>query len=88
MITPKREETPMLMARPALLRELVERYETLRAQSASTEDVVYTLCVLTGTRRAADALAAARATLAAYTGGRATSATSAAAPAVAAAAGS
>jgi hypothetical protein len=80
MITQKREETPMLMARPALLRELVERYETLRAQSASTDDVVYTLCVLTGTRRAADALAAARATLAAHS-----SRAKAAAPAVAAA---
>ncbi|MEU1072855.1 MULTISPECIES: DUF5133 domain-containing protein [unclassified Streptomyces] len=58
----------MLMAHPAVLKDLVERYETLRtlyAQEASAEvgrrieDVTYTLCVSTGTRDIEAALAAA-----------------------------
>jgi hypothetical protein len=49
----------MLRAHASLLRELVERCETLRRRSASggsaearrqLEDVAYTLCVVTGTR--------------------------------------
>ncbi|KAA6223902.1 DUF5133 domain-containing protein [Streptomyces albofaciens JCM 4342] len=63
----------MLMAHPAVLRDLVERYETLRAHHAEQgtdasrrrlEDVTYTLCVSTGTRRPEDALAVARQQLA------------------------
>jgi hypothetical protein len=50
----------MAMAHPSLLRELVERCETLRRRLASDggaetarqlEDVTYTLCVVTGTRQ-------------------------------------
>ncbi|KOT89434.1 hypothetical protein ADK86_29485 [Streptomyces sp. NRRL F-5755] len=61
------------MAHPAVLRDLVERYETARAHHAEQgtdasrrrlEDVTYTLCVSTGTRRPEDALAAARQQLA------------------------
>ncbi|MEN2416794.1 DUF5133 domain-containing protein [Streptomyces rimosus] len=63
----------MLMAHPAVLRDLVERYETARAHHAEQgtdasrrrlEDVTYTLCVSTGTRRPEDALAVARQQLA------------------------
>ncbi|MFK8907407.1 DUF5133 domain-containing protein [Streptomyces sp. YS-3] len=59
----------MLMAHPAVLKDLVERYETLRTQYAKEgsaevgrriEDVTYTLCVSTGTRDIEAALAAAR----------------------------
>lgn len=57
------------MAHPAVLRNLVEQYETLRAlhaENGSTEvrqrmdDVAYTLCVSTGTRNVDAALVAAR----------------------------
>ncbi|MFF9899306.1 DUF5133 domain-containing protein [Streptomyces longispororuber] len=59
----------MLMAHPAVLKDLVEQYETLRALHTrnSTEqvrrrmdDVAYTLCVSTGTRDVDAALLAAR----------------------------
>ncbi|MGX4694568.1 DUF5133 domain-containing protein [Streptomyces sp. JNUCC 63] len=59
----------MLRADPALLRELVERCEPLRWRLASggnaetarrLEDVTYTLCVVTGTRRMDTALYVAR----------------------------
>ncbi|MEV7130750.1 DUF5133 domain-containing protein [Streptomyces sp. NPDC093260] len=59
----------MLMAHPAVLKDLVEQYETLRdlyAEKASPEvrqrleDVAYTLCVSTGTRDVEAALVAAR----------------------------
>lgn len=59
----------MIMAHPALLRQLVERCETLRRRlavddSAETvrqlEDATYTLCVTTGTRQLDTALFAAR----------------------------
>ncbi|MEU2564892.1 DUF5133 domain-containing protein [Streptomyces longispororuber] len=59
----------MLMAHPAVLKDLVEQYETLRALHThnSTEqvrrrmdDVAYTLCVSTGTRDIDAALLAAR----------------------------
>lgn len=59
----------MITARPSLLRELVERCETLRHRlcadnSAETarqlEDATYTLCVVTGTRRLDTALFVAR----------------------------
>lgn len=60
----------MLMAHPALLRDLVEEYEALSvlhaADADSTrvrqrmEDVAYTLCVSTGTRDVEAALTAAR----------------------------
>lgn len=59
----------MLMAHPAVLTNLIEQYETLRilhAQDTGPEvrrrmdDVTYTLCVATGTRDIAAALAAAR----------------------------
>ncbi|MGW6742647.1 DUF5133 domain-containing protein [Streptomyces sp. NPDC055025] len=58
----------MLMAHPAILRNLVEQYETLKALHAEQgssgtrrrlEDITYTLCVSTGTRTPAEALAAA-----------------------------
>ncbi|MEU6070714.1 DUF5133 domain-containing protein [Streptomyces sp. NPDC047082] len=64
----------MLTAYPPLLRELVERCETLRRQAASgggpqiarqLEDATYTLCVLTGTRQLDAALYVARRQLAA-----------------------
>lgn len=57
------------MAHPAVLRNLVEQYETLRAlhaENGSTEvrqrmdDVAYTLCVSTGTKDVEAALVAAR----------------------------
>lgn len=57
----------MLMPHPAVLRRLVERYETLRRSPTSTpevlrqrEDAAYTLCVSTGTRDIDSALATAR----------------------------
>ncbi|MFI0264127.1 DUF5133 domain-containing protein [Streptomyces sp. NPDC017056] len=62
------------MAHPAILRNLVEQYETLRVLDAEQgthtsrqrlEDVSYTLCVSTGTRQVADALAVAKRQLAA-----------------------
>jgi hypothetical protein len=63
----------MLRAHPALLRELVERCETLRRRLASggstqtrrqLEDASYTLCVVTGTRQLDTALCVARRQLA------------------------
>jgi hypothetical protein len=63
----------MLRAHPSLLRELVERCETLRRRLASggsaetrrqLEDASYTLCVLTGTRQLDTALYVARRQLA------------------------
>jgi hypothetical protein len=63
----------MLRAHPSLLRELVERCETLRRRLASDggaetrrqlEDVTYTLCVATGTRQLDAALYVARQQLA------------------------
>lgn len=59
----------MLMAHPAFLRELVQRYETLLSKGATSsrpqhqrelDDVSYTLCVSTGTRSVEHALALAR----------------------------
>ncbi|MEU0400543.1 DUF5133 domain-containing protein [Streptomyces sp. NPDC006197] len=59
----------MLMAHPAVLRNLIEQYETLevlRAEHGSDEvrrrmdDLAYTLCVSTGTRDVDAALIAAR----------------------------
>ncbi|MGW1501731.1 DUF5133 domain-containing protein [Streptomyces mirabilis] len=59
----------MLMAHPAVLRNLVEQYVTLRtlhAEDGGTEvrrrldDVAYTLCVSTGTKDVDAALIAAR----------------------------
>ncbi|MEO3756382.1 DUF5133 domain-containing protein [Streptomyces sp. B6B3] len=64
----------MLMAHPAVLSRLVEQYETLELLHAEQgtrearqrmEDVVYTLCVSTGTRDVGAALATARQQLAA-----------------------
>ncbi|MEU4204680.1 DUF5133 domain-containing protein [Streptomyces sp. NPDC045470] len=64
----------MLTAHPAILRDLVEQYETLRilhaeqgtpASRQRLEDVSYTLCVSTGTRSTEDALAVAHRQLAA-----------------------
>ncbi|MFF8035994.1 DUF5133 domain-containing protein [Streptomyces sp. NPDC016626] len=63
----------MITAHPSLLRELVERCETLRhrlADDNSTEttrqleDATYTLCVITGTRQLDTALFVARRQLA------------------------
>ncbi|MEU9984531.1 DUF5133 domain-containing protein [Streptomyces sp. NPDC050856] len=65
--------TSMLLAHPAVLRELVTRYESLSAAQGPAagpelqrrlDDVSYTLCVTTGTRQVEHALAAARARLA------------------------
>jgi hypothetical protein len=59
----------MLMAHPAVLKNLVEQYEALRALHAESDgeearrrldDVSYTLCVSTGTRDIDSALVAAR----------------------------
>ncbi|WP_236242062.1 DUF5133 domain-containing protein [Streptomyces sp. CC228A] len=68
----------MLLAHPAVLSELVARYESLCAAAQERvvapdlkrrlEDVTYTLCVTTGTRHLEQALAAARARLAATAG--------------------
>ncbi|SFY53597.1 hypothetical protein STEPF1_06880 [Streptomyces sp. F-1] len=63
----------MIRAHPSLLRELVERCETLRREVASgssadavrrLDDVTYTLCVVTGTRQLDTALFVARRQLA------------------------
>ncbi|MFF2364649.1 DUF5133 domain-containing protein [Streptomyces sp. NPDC058122] len=59
----------MLMPHRATLRRLVTEYETLIAERESLagrrlRDLTYTLCVSTGTRDIADALAVARAYLA------------------------
>ncbi|MFF3448369.1 DUF5133 domain-containing protein [Streptomyces sp. NPDC002667] len=59
----------MLMAHPAVLARLIEQYEALRilhgekgcpAARRRMDDVVYTLCVSTGTRDIDTALIAAR----------------------------
>ncbi|MFF2173227.1 DUF5133 domain-containing protein [[Kitasatospora] papulosa] len=59
----------MLMAHPAVLRNLVEQYDTLRILRAENgdadvqqrmDDIAYTLCVSTGTRDIDAALVAAR----------------------------
>ncbi|MFE7551039.1 DUF5133 domain-containing protein [Streptomyces gardneri] len=59
----------MLMADPAVLRGLIEQYETLKALRAENggeevrrrmDDLAYTLCVSTGTRDVDAALIAAR----------------------------
>lgn len=57
----------MLLAHPAVLKDLIEQYEMLqdsRDRSPETarriDDVSYTLCVLNGTRDLETALAAAR----------------------------
>ncbi|MCZ4125913.1 DUF5133 domain-containing protein [Streptomyces sp. H39-S7] len=60
----------MLMAHPAVLRNLLERYDALRLLARSDavdpsvqrqlQDTVYTLCVSTGTRVIGAALIAAR----------------------------
>ncbi|MFF8731681.1 DUF5133 domain-containing protein [Streptomyces sp. NPDC015171] len=59
----------MLMAHPAVLRNLIEQYETLRVLHAEAgspqarrrmDDIAYTLCVSTGTRDIDAALIAAR----------------------------
>jgi hypothetical protein len=59
----------MLMAHPAVLKNLLEQYEVLRAlhgENGSEEarrrldDISYTLCVSTGTRDVDSALLAAR----------------------------
>ncbi|MCK8678822.1 MULTISPECIES: DUF5133 domain-containing protein [Streptomyces] len=65
----------MLLAHPAVLRELVARYESLCTAAQGLvlapdtqrrlDDVTYTLCVTTGTRDLDHALASARARLAA-----------------------
>ena len=68
------EGTPVLMAHPAILRSLVDQYEALSVLHAEQdnsetrrrlEDIVYTLCVSTGTRVIEDALAVAEQQLAA-----------------------
>ncbi|MFJ7998372.1 DUF5133 domain-containing protein [Streptomyces sp. NPDC096310] len=59
----------MLMAHPAVLRDLIEQYEALTVLQAEQggaearlrmENVAYTLCVATGTRDVDAALIAAR----------------------------
>lgn len=59
----------MLMAHPAVLRNLLDQYEALRALHAQEgsaqvrqrmDDVAYTLCISTGTRDVDAALIAAR----------------------------
>ncbi|MFA3876436.1 DUF5133 domain-containing protein [Streptomyces sp. MMCC 100] len=59
----------MLLAHPAVLKNLIEQYEALRDLHAENgtrevcqrmEDVAYTLCVSTGTRDIDAALVAAR----------------------------
>ncbi|GAA4689459.1 hypothetical protein GCM10023324_50390 [Streptomyces youssoufiensis] len=68
-IVPKRKETHVLMAHPAVLQRLVEQYEALRTLHAEAgdeaarqrmDDVAYTLCVSTGTRDVDTALITAR----------------------------
>jgi hypothetical protein len=67
------EVAVVLRANPSLLRELVERCDTLRRSLTagespqvrrSLEDVTYTLCVVTGTRQLDAALYVARRQLA------------------------
>lgn len=59
----------MLMPHPATLRRLVDDYERARAAETApgpeADDLAYTLCVITGTRDIAAALAKARHLLAA-----------------------
>ncbi|NUQ96880.1 MAG: DUF5133 domain-containing protein [Streptomyces sp.] len=63
----------MLIPHPAVLRRLVEEYETALAEEAErgggasprAEDLAYTLCVSTGTRNVGRALEAAHRLLAA-----------------------
>ncbi|MFE5812703.1 DUF5133 domain-containing protein [Streptomyces sp. NPDC056479] len=66
----------MLMPHPAMLRRLVEEYETLMADQGDgaagrggrdlrAQDLAYTLCVSTGTREVGQALKTARHLLAA-----------------------
>ncbi|MGI5405285.1 DUF5133 domain-containing protein [Streptomyces chartreusis] len=59
----------MITARPSLLRDLIERCETLSRRLAThpsavtarrLDDVIYTLCVITGTRQLDTALFVAR----------------------------
>ncbi|MFB7512005.1 DUF5133 domain-containing protein [Streptomyces sp. NPDC056144] len=59
----------MLMAHPAVLRNLIDEYETLKVLNAENggeevrrrmDDLAYTLCVTTGTRDVDAALIAAR----------------------------
>ncbi|MFJ4126409.1 DUF5133 domain-containing protein [[Kitasatospora] papulosa] len=59
----------MLMAHPAVLRNLVEQYDTLHILQAENgdpdvqqrmDDIAYTLCISTGTRDIDAALVAAR----------------------------
>ncbi|WP_418960398.1 DUF5133 domain-containing protein [Streptomyces tritici] len=59
----------MLMAHPAVLRDLIEQYTTLKVLQAENggeevrrrlDDLAYTLCVSTGTRDVDAALIAAR----------------------------
>ncbi|MEU6769881.1 DUF5133 domain-containing protein [Streptomyces sp. NPDC046759] len=59
----------MLMAHPAVLKNLIEQYETLRVLHADEgheevrqrmDDIAYTLCVATGTADVDAALIAAR----------------------------
>lgn len=59
------EKRPMLTPRPAVLRKLVDEYETLRESGADehhpqARDLAYTLCVSTGTRDVRHALETAR----------------------------
>ena len=64
----------MLMAHPAVLRDLLERYETLAVQARDDsagaqdhrrlEDTAYTLCVITGVRSVGRAVEVARRRLA------------------------
>ncbi|MGW0315692.1 DUF5133 domain-containing protein [Streptomyces flavidovirens] len=59
----------MMLANPAVLRELIEQFQTLRALHAEDDDadvrqrlddIAYTLCVSTGTRDVETALSTAR----------------------------
>ncbi|MBV7700478.1 DUF5133 domain-containing protein [Streptomyces sp. TRM70350] len=68
----------MLMADPAVLRNLLEEYEALASSHTETggaqarqrmEDLAYTLCVSTGTKDVDSALAAARQQLESAAGG-------------------
>ncbi len=64
----RERQSTMLMAHPAVLEELLRRYEELRTRHGEggegvarrLDDVSYTLCVSTGTRDIAAALAVAR----------------------------
>ncbi|WP_369275819.1 DUF5133 domain-containing protein [Streptomyces sp. R11] len=66
----------MITAHPSLLRDLIERCETLSRRQAAhpssdtarqLEDATYTLCVITGTRQLDTALFVARHQMAAAT---------------------